>query len=637
MILAIIWILLSAWLCVVGWVLSALHELNGPGYLLALAVTAAGGVVFHKHWWPAGGFRLPNWRKLWRRFRRPAPLIILSIAVLSLAAGLVTAPENGDSNAYRVPRVLHWLSASGWHWIRTEDSRQNITGCGYEWLFAPLVLLTRGVRWIFLPNLIAYFLLPGLLFDFFRRMKMESRVAWWWSWLLASGWCYTMQAYSTDNDSLATVYVLAALAFALRAREEKKFGWLWLSLLAASVLSAVKPTNLPLLLVCFVAVCPSWRLLLSRPLASSALAVFGALASFLPMAFLNWQHTGSWKGYLHTSGPVVWWQWGPGQELTSPFWGIAGNAFYLVVQNLLPPFFPWAPAWNQAMHHFLQTPLGAHFTSFESFGRLNRSVSPVSAGIGLNVVLVMLVSIFSLLKFRGMVLPLARPVICNWLRWTPWLALLLFMAKVGACQSARYLAAYYPLLLLALLLQPGMATLVRRRWWQRLVLLLMTATLAFMSYDCGRTYIPSSVFARLQAGPRPGFLKVLDGYYQTRLSVAAYWEFTSRHSADKAVVGYSTICGGLEPGMWRPWGHGRVERILPDDPPEWARLRGIQYVFVDQPYLTETHQTIEQWLGHFHATVLDQMTYTTDPGAPRSHLYFVQLMADTPSVTGSLK
>src|ERR1039458_9209959 len=118
-----------------------------------------------------------------------------------------------------------------------------------------------------------------------------------------------------------------------------------------------------------------------------------------------------------------------------------------------PPFFPWARAWNEAMHHFLQTPFGAHFTSFESFGRLNRSVSPVSAGLGLNVVIVVLVSIFSVHKLRGTVLPVARPAIVGWLRWTPWLALLLFMAKVGACQSARYLATYYPLLAIVLLMQ----------------------------------------------------------------------------------------------------------------------------------------------------------------------------------------
>ena len=499
-----------------------------------------------------------------------------------------------------------------------------------------LVLLTHSDRWVFLPNLIAYLLLPGLLFDFFRRMKMDSGAAWWWAWLLACGWYYTLQACSTDNDSLAYVYVLAALAFALCARVEKKFGWLWLSLLAAAVLSAVKPTNLPLLLSCFIAVCPSWRLLLTRPLASVALAGFAALASFLPMAVLNWQHTGSWKGYVHAAGPVIWWHWGPAQELPSAFWGIIGNAFYLVVQNFLPPFFPWASAWNQAMNHFLQTPLGSHFATFESFGRLNRSVSPVSAGIGVHIVIVVLVSIFSVLKLRGTVLPLARPAIVGWLRWTPWLALLLFMAKVGACQSAWYLAAYYPLLALALLLQPGMARLVRCYWWQRLVLLLMTATLVFMSYNCGRTFIPSSVFARLQAGPRPGFVKVLDDYYQTRLSVATYWEFTSRHSADKAVVGYATICGALEPGMWRPWGHGRVERILPDDAPEEVRVRGIRHVVIEDAALEENHETIEQWLKRFNASLLDQMTYSTDPGAPRFHLYFARLASPDEPVAPAL-
>ncbi len=552
--------------------------------------------------------------------------MVLAIAVICLASGLYSYPENGDSNAYRIPRVFHWLAQSGWHWIRTEDSRENVAGCGYEWLFAPLILLARSERWIFLPNLLAYFLLPGLLFTFFQRMKMCSRVAWWWSWLVATGWCFTMQACSTDNDALATVYALAALVFALRAREENNFACLWLSLLSAAVLTAIKPTNLPLLLPCFVAVCPSWRLLFGRPVASFVLAVFAALASFLPTAFLNWQHTGSWKGYVHTSGPVIWWHWGPGQELPSPFWGILGNAFCLTVQNLLPPFFPWATAWNQAMNHFLQTPLGLHFLSFESFGRLSRSVAPGSAGLGLNVIFVVLASTVSAGKLRGSVLT-SRPVIYAWLRWTPWLALLVFMAKVGAYQNARYLDAYYPLLLLALLLHPGMAAVVRHRWWQRLVLLVMAGTLALMTFERGRVFISSWVFARINASPHRSLFKVLDGYYQTRMSVSAYWDFTTRHSADKAVVGYSTVCGGLEPGMWRPWGHDRVERVLPDDSPEWVRSQGLRYVFVEEIALNEKKETIQQWLAQFNATLVDQMTFTTDPGAPPSHLYFARLVA----------
>ncbi len=637
MTLTTIWILLSAWLCAVGWVLSALHALNGRGYLVALAITLASALLFKKNRLPLRRWRGPNWCKLWRRFRRPPPLIFLTIAVLALASGLASCPENGDSNAYRIPRLLHWLAQSGWHWIRTEDSRENISGAGYEWLCAPLVLIWHSERWCFLPNLVAYALLPGLLFSFFRHLKIASRAAWWWAWLVATGWCYTMQACTTNNDSLSTVYALAALVFALRARQTHRVGDLCLAALSAAVLTSIKPTNLPLLLPCLVAVCPSWRLLFSRPVMATGLVVFAALASFLPMAVLNWQHTGSWKGYLPAVGPVPWWHWGAAFVLPSPFWGIVGNTFYLLVQNLLPPFFPWAGAWNQAMAHFLQTPLGSHFIPFESFGRLNRSASSQSAGLGLCLILVIVVSLGSLRPARKPFLAWVRPDLYALLCWTPWLSLLVFMATVGACQSARYLAAYYPLLLLPLLRRSGMAGLVRHHWWQLLVLVVMSGTLAFMTFEYGRALVPSWVFARLQASPRrPHVLRILDDYYKTRLSVDSYREFCTRHAAGETLLGYATICGGLEPGMWQPWGHGRVERILPDDSPEWVRSRGLQGIFIEDSALREKNETIQQWLAQFDASVVDQMTWTSDPGAPPEHLYFCRLNARSdPAVTSS--
>jgi len=265
-------------------------------------------------------------------------------------------------------------------------------------------------------------------------------------------------------------------------------------------------------------------------------------------------------------------------------------------------------------------------------------VSPASAGLGLGVIIVVLVSIFSAGKQRGTISPLVRPAIYTCLRWTPWLALLVFMAKSGACQDARYLAPYYPLLLLALLSWPGMAALARCRWWQRLVVSIMAATLAFMLFEYGRAFVPSSVFARLHDSPHLGFLRVLDDYNQARLSVAAYQDFTTRHSAGETVVGYSTLCGGLEPGMWQPWGHGHVERILPDDSPEWVRSQGIRSIFIEDAALKAKHETIGQWLEQFNATIVDQMTFSTDPGSPRTHLYFTRLAfpgepATTPPAT----
>jgi len=630
MALVIIWILLSAWLCAAGWILSAVHTLNGPGYLVALSVTVASALAFRKTWWPNGGLPLPNWRKQWLRFQRPAPLMLLAIAVLCLASGLCAAPENGDTNAYRIPRVLHWLNASGWHWIRTEDSRENIAGVGYEWLCVPLMLITHSDRWIFLPNLISYSLLPVIIFSFLRRMQVVPRAAWWWSWLLASGWCYTMQACGTNNDALAAVYVLGAIDLALRARASGRIGHLWFSLLAASLMTAVKPTNVLLLLPCAVAVFPSWRLLFSRPVLTVWMIGFCVLASFVPTAVLNLHYTGSWKGYVPEPGPAIWWHWGAVQEFPSPFsfWGIIrtlANGIYLLIQNLLPPFFPWASVWNADMDRFVQTPLGSHFAVFEHFGLLRRAPNGASAGIGLGVMTVAFVSFAATFGWHRGAFVRRTFDIQFFLRWTPWLALLVFLAKVGTIETARLIDPFYVLLFTPLLVRPGLGWLVRQRWWCRLVLLVMAATLAFMSFDCGRTFVPSSVYAWLQASHRPGFLKGLDDYYLTRLSVAAYWEFTARHSAGETVVGYATICGGLEPGMWRSWGHGRAERILPDDSPEWVRSRGIRGVFIEDDALKVKHLTIQQWLEQFQATLVDEMSFTKDPGSPRAHLYFVRL------------
>ena len=125
-------------------------------------------------------------------------------------------------------------------------------------------------------------------------------------------------------------------------------------------------------------------------------------------------------------------------------------------------------------------------------------------------------------------------------------------------------------------------------------------------------------------------LKVLNDYYQTRLSIASYWDFTERYAGGESLVGYATVRGGLEPGMWRPWGHGRVERILVTDTPDEVRDRGIRAAFVDDDALSANEETLEHWLERFHATLVHEISFTTDPGAPRSKVYFVRLAPPGP-------
>jgi len=625
-----VWIWLSAWLCGAGWVLSAAHQLNARGYLLALVPTAA--VLA----WQLQKTKLPSSvikfqklpRKMLRRFRRLAPLLFLALTFVSLVGALAACPQNGDTNAYRLPRVLQWLTGNGWYWIHTADSRMNIAANGYEWLFAPLVLVFRTDRWIHLPNLLSFLLLPGLVFSVLRRMGVRPRVAWWWMWLLPTGWCFIQQACSTVNDLLGAVYVLAAVDFALRARESKSVRDVWLSLLAAALMTGVKQTNLPLLLPWFIAVWPSLPLLLRQPGSSGAVTLLALLASFVPMAWFNWKYTGSWMGFPKianapdlTGQPLT---WGAQETIHSPFWGLLGNMFCLPLQNLCPPFFPLAPAWNHLMQRFLLTPLGAHFAPFEMFGHLSRTMSD-NAGIGVGITVLILIS---LIWWGHRTIGAGPPDrFLQMLRWAPWLALLVFMAKVVTYGNARTVAPYYALLLPWLLTRQGQTSLTRRRWWQVLVLLVMLFSVVFMTYARGRELIPGTVVTwLLDKYPHAKYLSVLNNYYLAQASLAARKDFAHRRILEKEkVIGYATTSGGEEPTISLPLGSRQVRRVLATDTVDQLRSEGIHYVIVEQLALQSANQTLSDWLARYDGTLVDELSFVVTPGEPLRQLYLVRI------------
>ena len=166
-----LWVLLSALLVGSGWILSAVHELNPIGYAVVLATAALAWLFFGKNKHFVTGEKLGRAaRKFQRRFKRLMPLGFLALAMMSLVGGLLYVSMDGDGLAYRIPRVLHWLWREQWHWIRTTDYRVNIAGCGFEWLYAPLILFFKTDRFLFLLNWVSYLMLPGLVFSVFIRL-----------------------------------------------------------------------------------------------------------------------------------------------------------------------------------------------------------------------------------------------------------------------------------------------------------------------------------------------------------------------------------------------------------------------------------------------------------------------------------
>ena len=486
-------------------------------------------------------------------------------------SGALLPDLNYDTDAYRLPRIFHWLWFGQWHWIRTFDARMNIAACGFEWLCAPLILFTHIDRFLFLINWISYLMLPGLIFSFFTRLQVRPRVAWWWMWFLAAGWCFALQAGSVDNDSLAAVYILAAVDLALRAREKNFAADLWLSLLAAALATGVKQTNLPLALLWLIAAWPGMRLFWLRPIGSIFVAAFGLLVSIAPISIFNFRHYGTWLPVNVAGLPSA------GRFDLNPFWGVIGNAFCLPVQNLLPPFHELLPPffrysvtlWNEEMRHFLFAPFGAHFSSFENFGYLcadyYHGVCEANAGIGLGLCVLILVSIWAARKNKftdGAIL--RRDRLRFLLRAVPWALLLLFMAKVGTFTNARHLAPYYIFLFPVFLVKSGHAKLVRQPRWQRLGLEIMALTVLVVAATGNRPLLPLPAVWKMLHAKFPGNEFVADQYFRYAESdyqaAAARKNFLDRIlPPGETVIGCSpVICDVDERSLWLPFGRRRV-------------------------------------------------------------------------------
>jgi len=568
--------------------------------------------------------------KFLRRFKRPAPFWFLVLTLLSFCYGSLYEGFNWDTNTYRLPRVLHWLGSGQWHWIHTADARMNIAGCNFEWLSAPMILFNHTDRLLFLINWLSYLMLPGLIFSVFTRWQIRPRVAWWWMWFLSAGWCFVFQASSIANDSLGVIYALAAVDLAMRARADRKITTFWLSLLAIALATGIKQTNIPLGLIWLMAAWPCVPMLLKNAGGTVVVAIIALLISFVPVSLFNLEHYGTWLPVENSGVAVI------GKFHLNPFWGVIGNAFCIPVQNLVPPLCQFLPPfygnniadWNGWLAAFTATPFGSHFDSFETFGFLSagreHGVSEANAGVGLGVCLLLLASILAALASRRAVSVHRRDKFFLLLRAAPWLALLVFMAKVGSYENARQLAPYYPFLFPAVLVMAGHSPVVRRRLWRWFGLATMIITAFLVVTLAGRPLFPTRTVFHFLHAKFPDSEMVSSEAIQYLGSMGRGIEirrasFQQALPPDARVVGYfPRINNGDEPALWFPFGMRRVELILPEDSPEYVRSLGIRYAMISSVVMQQTGLTLEQWLQKYNASVIAQFTIYGDfvSGAP---------------------
>ncbi|HTR41840.1 MAG TPA: hypothetical protein VMH87_09520 [Pseudomonadales bacterium] len=592
-----LWIWVSAFATFAGWTLSACGQLNRMGYAVAFVAFAIFIFLCRRDLGFAREKRFSIGQKFFRRFRRPLPFCFLALAVLIFISGAIYLPDNYTGLTYRAGRVLQWLSHGHWFWIHTTDSRMNDRACGIEWLTAPILLFTKSTRALFLLNFLPFLLLPGLIFSVFTRLGVSPRVARQWMWLLPTGYTFLLQAGGNANDAFPTVYALAAVDYALRARESRQASALWHSFLAAALLTGAKASNLPLLLPWAIVILPALPLLTKKIAVTALVALVAAVVSFLPTAILNSVFCGDWSGAV-LERPVM--------TIKNPLIGIIGNSFQLLVGNFCPPIFPFASWWNAHATEIVPRALVSVSTHFDiGFFQLGELPMEDSAGVGLGLSLLLAVSVMANFFIRPVSVRVRPP--CVWAMVASWIALLVYAMKSGMITAERLIAPYYPLLIPLLLIGAGQSQIVRRSWWNILVGFTLLMALVVLVLLPDRPLWPAQTILGKLAEKHPENHLIV----RAREVYAVYAKRSDPLPQVRAllppgikVVGFIGAEDDNDISFWLPLGSRRVEQFLLTDPPERYRQQGVEYAVVSKVNLDLRDIALDDWLKKTDARVV---------------------------------
>ncbi len=616
------WLGFCAFCNCAGWILSACRQLNPWGYAVTSVATAATLFALRKRICPVIGFPSAR-RSVGRRFGRLFPFSFLVLTALAAVGGALYAPSNYDALAYRVPRVWHWLAEGRYHWIHTEFGRLNTRAPGFEWVATPLMAFTHADRLLFLINVVSLLLLPGLVFSLFTRLGVRSRVAWYWMWLVPTGYCFLLQAGSIGNDLFGAVFALAALDFALRARESGRVSDVWLSALAAALLTSSKASDLPLLLPWLVAIGPSLKLLWRGRAITAGVAAIALACSLLPQMAVNAKYCGSWTG-------------APAENIElkpEPALHTANNAVLLTIQNLVPPVFPLSSAWNRAMERLMpaawRTKLETAFEPIGAHWELNEMQMEEHAGLGCGVSFLALVSIAAMLfgkRTRSAsaanggaklfpVLVLGCVVV----------ALLAFMSVGGQAAVARLATPYYAVVLPLALLSSSQVALVRNRWWQRAAWLVFPLALLPLILSPARPLWPANtVIAKCDSSSRlMARAKTVYSVYAQRAN--GFAPALALLPPGTPVLGV-VVSDDPEASLWRPFGARRIEHVMRGDTPAALRARGVLYILAcPERVQVVLQQPFEQWLAEMNGEIVAKVTLSLRAGAGPSEWCLIRL------------
>ena len=297
-------------------------------------------------------------------------------------------------------------------------------------------------------------------------------------------------------------------------------------------------------------------LLKKRPVGSLIVALICVVVSFLPLAWQNAKHTGDWAGDPFNKS---------GMKLANPYLGLVGNGLEMVCQNMVPPVMPAAKLWNAKAHEWLRCPQRQSLVRGFPCIRLDceELQQEEAAGLGMGICVLLMISSIAGLRssppeFRHPARKLGSLICLG-----GWVALAVYMAKMGSESAARLVLPYYPLLIVSVLLLPGSAILARRRWWKILAFLAAFSVLPSLILTPSRPLWPAlsvseKLCKALPGNPLAARMHMVYSTYHNRNDGLA--PLRSYFTDEDKIVGFLGA-DDSEVALWRPFGVRRVVDI----------------------------------------------------------------------------
>lgn len=582
-----LFIVVSALLNMAGWFLGAIGQINAYGYGAVFAVTVGISVaLIRSHKMPfVIDFQAAKWKVIARktvwRYSKALPFSFFVFLLISVASGVLFEPDHSDGLTYRLPRILHWIHEQRWYWIPGSGYRMNTRGVGLEWMQLPFLLFSKSNCSLFWPSFFSYLCLPGLVFSAFRRLGVSRQVAWWWMWILPSGYGLVLGASNIGNDLIAVVFALAALDFALRAVDQRRFSDAAFSLISASLMTATKQPMLVLLLPWIVALAPAWRLFWENKWKTVAIALAALPASIVPITIENLLHTGDWSGVVLEPDLI---------KAHNPLLCLFGNVDLFILQNIVPPLFIWQQWWIETYGQFLTTPLGrllaANFETDFLWLPIRLTSHQASLGLGVAVLVGAACGYHLIAKKSGTTRRLSVNQRC--IMWATVIAWMVFLLSTGVWQSGRLLIPHSFYLIPFLLTGAEQWRLVHLRWWRVLVLIVMVHMMFCLVFIA-----PRSPLAAFGIG-RQFYISAVT---QTKESTA--WVQQNIPATERS-IGVLRREIDSEVWLWAPYESRNVVSLLLETDDATYDSFGIHYIVLSQLLLDQKHVSLDEWL-HRHS------------------------------------